>query len=45
MENQGKLDIFKTGKMIRIIIIVNCHNGSRKPRKFSRSRMTNGLDR
>ena len=34
-----KLEIFKkNGKMI--IIIINCHNGSKKPRKFSRSRMT-----
>ena len=24
----------------KIIIIINCQNGSRKPRKFSRSRMT-----
>ena len=24
----------------KIIIIINCHNGSRKPRKFSRSQMT-----
>ena len=24
----------------KIIIIINYHNGSRKPRKFSRSRMT-----
>ena len=30
---------FKKGKMI-IIIIINCHNGLGKPRKFSRSRMT-----
>ena len=28
----------KNSKMI-IIIIINCHNGSRKPRKFSRSQM------
>ena len=27
-------------KYKRIIIIINCHNGSRKPRKFSRSPMT-----
>ena len=36
--NPGKLEIFKNDKMI--IIIINCHNGSEKPRKFSRSRMT-----
>ena len=29
----------KNGKMI-IIIIINCHNCSGKPRKFSRSRIT-----
>ena len=34
----GKLEIFKNGKMI-IIIIINWHNGLGKPRKFSRSRM------
>ena len=33
-----KLEIFTNGKMI--IIIINCHNGSGKPRKLSRSRMT-----
>ena len=27
-------------KIKMIIIIINCHNGSGKPRKFSRSRMT-----
>ena len=32
------LEIFKNCK--RIIIIINCHNGSGKPIKFSRSRMT-----
>ena len=39
MQNPGKLEIFKNGKMI-IIIIKNCHNASGKPRKFSRSQMT-----
>ena len=34
----GKLEIFKNGKMI--IIIINCHNGSGKPKKFSGSWMT-----
>ena len=34
----GKLEISKNGKMI--IIIINCYNCLRKPRKFSRSRMT-----
>ena len=34
----GKIRNFqKNGKMI--IIIINCHNGLGKPRKFSRSRM------
>ena len=32
------LEIFKNCK--RLIIIINFHNGSGKPRKFSRSRMT-----
>ena len=32
---EKKLENFKNGKMI-----INCHNGSMKPRKFSRSRMT-----
>ena len=32
------LEIFKNFK--RIIIIINCYNGSGKLRKFSRSRMT-----
>ena len=32
------LEIFKNCK--RIIIIINCHNGSWKPRKFFRPRMT-----
>ena len=32
-----KLEIVKNCK--RIIIIINCHNGSGKPRKFSRFRM------
>ena len=36
MKNLGKLEIFKNGKMIIIII---CHNGSGKCIKFSRSRM------
>ena len=37
----GKIRNFqKNGKMIIIIIIIiNCHNGSGKPKKFSRSRM------
>ena len=38
MKNLGKLEILKNGKMI-IIIIIYCHNGSGKCRKFSRSRM------
>ena len=33
-----KLEIFKNGKMI-IIIIIKYNNGSGKPRKFSRYRM------
>ena len=37
VQNPKKLEIFKNDKMI--IIIINFHNGSRKPRKFSRSRM------
>ena len=38
-KTREKLEIFKKNcKMI--IRIINCHNGSRKPRKFSRSRMT-----
>ena len=32
---EKKLENFKNGKMI-----INCHNGLGKPRKFSRSRMT-----
>ena len=32
---EKKLENFKNGK-----IIINCQNGSGKPRKFSRSRMT-----
>ena len=39
MSNPEKLEIFKNGKMI-IIIIINCYNGSGKLRKLSRSRMT-----
>ena len=31
---------YKLWNFKRIIIIINCHNGSGKPRKFSRSRMT-----
>ena len=34
-----KVQIMETLISKRIIIIINCHNGSRKPRKFSRSRM------
>ena len=30
---------YKLWNFKRIIIIINCHNGSGKPRKFSRSRM------
>ena len=34
--NYGKkIENFKNGKMI-----INCHNGSGKPKKFSRSRIT-----
>ena len=40
LENPRKLEIFKNGKMIIIILIIICHNGSGKPRKFSRSRIT-----
>ena len=40
MKNLGKLEIFKNGKMIIIIIIINnCHNGLGRPIKFFRSRM------
>ena len=38
LENPEKLEIFKNDKML--IKIINCHKGSGKPRKFSRSRMT-----
>ena len=37
-KTRGKLEIFKNGKMI--IKIINGHNGSGKPRKFFRSRIT-----
>ena len=37
-EKKNLLEIFKNCK--RIIIIINFHNGSRKPRKFYRSWMT-----
>ena len=43
LENPRKLEIFKNGKMIIIILIIIikiCHNGSENPRKFSRSRIT-----
>ena len=39
MQNPGKLEILKNGKMI-IIIIIKSQNGSGRSRKFSRSRMT-----
>ena len=36
-KTQKKLEIFKNGKML--IKIINCHKGSEKLRKFSKSRM------
>ena len=38
-KTQENYKFSKNGKMI-IIIIINFHNGSGKPRKFSRSQMT-----
>ena len=38
LQNPRKLEIFKNDQML--IKIINCQNGSRKPRKLSRSRMT-----
>ena len=38
-KTREKLEIFKNGKMIIIIIIIKCKNGLGKPIKFSRYRM------